>query len=350
MDVVELNRGTSPVILGLSAHRDRCAAGHLGAAERERPRCWPTPTGTSTELYDGLLPDATTVRATFHRYVIDANRDPAGASLYPGQNTTGLVPADRFRRPADLAAGRGAGRGGHRRAAGALPRALSRGAGGRDRARARRSTASPCSTTATRSARASRSCSRACCPISTSAPTTARPAIRAIEAAVAEVCAAAERLHARPQRPLQGRLDDAPLRPAGRPASTPSRWSWRRPRISTTEAPPFAYDDGKAGRLRPCPSATRSSTRASKPIARSPFRTDRGEPMMTNPTPQHPRRPRAARHRAQRQVLADRSAAAHADEQSRPRRRREPARAGRLWRHRPGGARPGTISTASSPR
>ena len=43
-------------------------------------------------LYDGLLPDATTVRATFHRYVIDANRDPAGGSLYPGQNTTGLVP------------------------------------------------------------------------------------------------------------------------------------------------------------------------------------------------------------------------------------------------------------------
>ena len=41
---------------------------------------------------DGLLPEATTVRATFHRYVIDANRDPSGESLYPGQNTTGLVP------------------------------------------------------------------------------------------------------------------------------------------------------------------------------------------------------------------------------------------------------------------
>ncbi len=41
------------------------------------------------QLYDGLLKGATTVRATFHRYVIDANRDPEGASLYPGQNTTG---------------------------------------------------------------------------------------------------------------------------------------------------------------------------------------------------------------------------------------------------------------------
>jgi formiminoglutamase len=48
------------------------------------------------DLYAGLLPNATTVRATFHRYVIDANRDPAGVSLYPGQNTTGLVPETDF--------------------------------------------------------------------------------------------------------------------------------------------------------------------------------------------------------------------------------------------------------------
>ena len=68
------------------------------------------------ELYEGLLPDATTVRATFHRYVIDANRDPAGVSLYPGQNTTGLDSIDRFRRHADLERRRGAERGGHRAA------------------------------------------------------------------------------------------------------------------------------------------------------------------------------------------------------------------------------------------
>jgi N-formylglutamate deformylase len=34
--------------------------------------------------------------ATFHRYVIDANRDPSGESLYPGQNTTGLCPLTDF--------------------------------------------------------------------------------------------------------------------------------------------------------------------------------------------------------------------------------------------------------------
>lgn len=47
-------------------------------------------------LYDDLVPGITTVRATFHRYVIDANRDPSGISLYPGQNTTGLIPLTDF--------------------------------------------------------------------------------------------------------------------------------------------------------------------------------------------------------------------------------------------------------------
>ncbi len=47
-------------------------------------------------LYEGLLPNMTVVRANFHRYVIDANRDPSGQSLYPGQNTTGLVPLVSF--------------------------------------------------------------------------------------------------------------------------------------------------------------------------------------------------------------------------------------------------------------
>lgn len=47
-------------------------------------------------LYDDLVPNATAVAARFHRYVIDANRDPSGESLYPGQNTTTLVPLTDF--------------------------------------------------------------------------------------------------------------------------------------------------------------------------------------------------------------------------------------------------------------
>ncbi|HWJ76160.1 MAG TPA: N-formylglutamate deformylase [Kaistia sp.] len=47
-------------------------------------------------LYADLVPDATIVGANFHRYLIDANRDPGGNSLYPGQNTTALCPVTDF--------------------------------------------------------------------------------------------------------------------------------------------------------------------------------------------------------------------------------------------------------------
>ena len=39
---------------------------------------------------------ATTVRTTISRAAIDVNRDPSGASLYPGQATTGLCPTETF--------------------------------------------------------------------------------------------------------------------------------------------------------------------------------------------------------------------------------------------------------------
>jgi formiminoglutamase len=39
---------------------------------------------------------ATTVRTDISRTVIDVNRDPSGASLYPGQNTTELCPTHTF--------------------------------------------------------------------------------------------------------------------------------------------------------------------------------------------------------------------------------------------------------------
>jgi formiminoglutamase len=48
-------------------------------------------------LYDfaGEL-GATTIRTAISRTAIDVNRDPSGASLYPGQATTGLCPAETF--------------------------------------------------------------------------------------------------------------------------------------------------------------------------------------------------------------------------------------------------------------
>lgn len=39
---------------------------------------------------------ATTIRTAMARTVVDVNRDPSGASLYPGQNTTGLCPVETF--------------------------------------------------------------------------------------------------------------------------------------------------------------------------------------------------------------------------------------------------------------
>ena len=95
MTPVEVSRGDGPVVLGLP---------HTGTwlPEEVRPRLNDTGLALADtdwhvdRLYDGLLPRVTTVRATFHRYLIDANRAPDDASLYPGQNTTGLCPTTDF--------------------------------------------------------------------------------------------------------------------------------------------------------------------------------------------------------------------------------------------------------------
>ncbi|MCT8999171.1 N-formylglutamate deformylase [Chelativorans intermedius] len=95
MSPVEVVQGSSPIILGLphtGTHVPEEIAARLNEEGRKlRDTDWHVDT-----LYRGLLADVTTVRATFHRYVIDPNRDPSGRSLYPGQNTTGLVPLTDF--------------------------------------------------------------------------------------------------------------------------------------------------------------------------------------------------------------------------------------------------------------
>ncbi|MBX3580474.1 MAG: N-formylglutamate deformylase [Rhizobiaceae bacterium] len=95
MSFVEFSPGTSPVILAFphtgTLVPDDIADRLNGEGKKLRDTDWHIHL-----LYGGLLPNATTVRATFHRYCIDANRDPTGASLYPGQNTTSLVPLTDF--------------------------------------------------------------------------------------------------------------------------------------------------------------------------------------------------------------------------------------------------------------
>lgn len=92
---VEIVRGNSPLVLGLP-HTGTYVPPPIAAKLNARGRALEDTDWHIHRLYDGLLPDVSCVRATFHRYVIDANRDPSGISLYPGQNTTGLVPLTNF--------------------------------------------------------------------------------------------------------------------------------------------------------------------------------------------------------------------------------------------------------------
>lgn len=95
MTPVEVTQGNSPIILGLP-HTGTHVPSEIFAKLNDRGKGLDDTDWHIHRLYDGLLEDVTTVRATFHRYVVDANRDPSGASLYPGQNTTGLVPLTDF--------------------------------------------------------------------------------------------------------------------------------------------------------------------------------------------------------------------------------------------------------------
>ncbi|MCP8894457.1 N-formylglutamate deformylase [Shinella daejeonensis] len=95
MRVFEVHRGASPVILAFP-HGGTDIPPDIWERLDDNGRQRADTDWHIHRLYDGLLEDATTVQATFHRYVIDANRDPAGTSLYPGQNTTGLVPETDF--------------------------------------------------------------------------------------------------------------------------------------------------------------------------------------------------------------------------------------------------------------
>jgi N-formylglutamate deformylase len=95
MNPVDVIQGRGPIILGLP-HTGTYVPDAVRANLNTRGQELSDTDWHIEKLYEGLLPGLTTVRANFHRYVIDANRDPSGASLYPGQNTTGLVPLTDF--------------------------------------------------------------------------------------------------------------------------------------------------------------------------------------------------------------------------------------------------------------
>ncbi len=95
MTPVEIHHGDSPIVLGLP-HTGTYVPDEVQTNLNARGKGLDDTDWHIHKLYDGVFPRASTVRATFHRYVVDANRNPSGISLYPGQNTTGLVPLTDF--------------------------------------------------------------------------------------------------------------------------------------------------------------------------------------------------------------------------------------------------------------
>ncbi|MFT6033168.1 MAG: N-formylglutamate deformylase [Arenicella sp.] len=95
VNLVEVTQGSGPIILGqphsgIFVPQDIYAdLNPLGRQLLDTD--WHVP-----QLYQGLLGNATSVKANFSRYVIDPNRDPQGSNLYPGQNSTSLVPLSTF--------------------------------------------------------------------------------------------------------------------------------------------------------------------------------------------------------------------------------------------------------------
>lgn len=91
-----VRRGTAPLLVSLP---------HTGTAipaEIEERLASPSLGRTDTDWWIDRLYgfaadlDATVVHTAISRTVIDVNRDPSGASLYPGQTTTGLCPTMTF--------------------------------------------------------------------------------------------------------------------------------------------------------------------------------------------------------------------------------------------------------------
>lgn len=98
MDLFRFRAGASPLIVSMphtGTHVPEWLAPRLSAAARALPDTdWHLE--RLYDFLDGL--GASVLVATHSRYVVDLNRPPDGANLYPGQDTTGIVPLDTFHR------------------------------------------------------------------------------------------------------------------------------------------------------------------------------------------------------------------------------------------------------------
>ena len=95
-DVFTLHRGSAPLLLSLPHDGSRIPP-ELAARMTPEARRAPDTDWHVSRLYDFAREMGASVLVPHHsRYVIDLNRGEDDTSLYPGQNTTGLVPLVRF--------------------------------------------------------------------------------------------------------------------------------------------------------------------------------------------------------------------------------------------------------------
>ena len=98
MDRFTFRAGTAPLLVSMP-HVGTHVPPDLAARLTREARALPDTDWHLERLYDFLdALGASVVVATHSRYVVDLNRPPDNANLYPGQDTTGLVPVDTFAR------------------------------------------------------------------------------------------------------------------------------------------------------------------------------------------------------------------------------------------------------------
>jgi formiminoglutamase len=96
MDWLSIRQGTAPLIVSLP-HTGTTLPAAIEADLVSTPLALRDTDWWVDRLYDFAADlGATMVHTAISRTVIDVNRDPSGASLYPGQATTGLCPTTTF--------------------------------------------------------------------------------------------------------------------------------------------------------------------------------------------------------------------------------------------------------------
>jgi N-formylglutamate deformylase len=100
MEPFRYRRGRSPLLVSMP-HTGTYVPQEILERLTPAARALPDTDWHLERLYDFLEAlGASVLVATHSRYVVDLNRPPDGASLYPGQDTTGIVPLDTFAREA----------------------------------------------------------------------------------------------------------------------------------------------------------------------------------------------------------------------------------------------------------